>query len=404
MGGTKLRLYVAGGLLVAMLAAGAFAQSAPLAQSGAPAPEARYVMDVGTTAGMMGRGDSHELTLRLGSRLDPGGAPAKAEHFMPAGARLGASVPLVTPKPGPAGVREDRYPDQFQQPKGRLLIYWGCGAKAGPGQPVVIDFSKLAKGQVPPNLFSTRVPAETGPTPGNSRTYGDWPNGERSRQISAQSSLVGQHRITGNYSPEIAFGLDQDFMAGLRPRTAGGAQGATELSWDAIGEATGYYAWVMGGKDMGREQGGDMVWWSSSATQEFGGGLWDWLSPATVGRLVGQKVVLPPSQTRCTIPAEVRQAAGEMMMGFLYAYGPEANFAYPDKPADPKVAWHPKWTAKVRYRSMANFMTGAPNMADMLRGRDEPEQPQQPPESEAPKKKCKRGLGGMLRSAAGVGC
>ena len=25
-----------------------------------------------------------------------------------------------------------------------LLLYWGCGAKAGPGQPVVIDFAKVA--------------------------------------------------------------------------------------------------------------------------------------------------------------------------------------------------------------------------------------------------------------------
>lgn len=396
MSATRQRLYVAGGLLAGMLAAGT------LAQSTAPAPEARYVMDVGTTAGMMGRGDSHELTLRLGSRLAPVGGAPKADHFMPQGARLGASVPLVTPTPGPAGVRDDRdYPDNFQQPKGRLLVYWGCGAKAGPGQPVILDFSKLAKGQVPPNLFSTRVPPETGPTQGNSRTYGHWPNAEKSKQVSAQSSLVGQHRIAGNYSPEIAFALNQDFMAGLRPRTAGGAQGAVDLSWNGIAAATGYYAWVMGSKDMGKE-GGDMVWWSSSATQEFGGGLWDWLSPATVSRLVGQKVVMPPSQTSCTIPAEVKQAAGAMMMGFLYAYGPEANFAYPERPADPKLAWRPKWTAKVRYRSMANFMTGMPSMGDMLSGRDEAEDRPQP--EDAPKKKCKRGIGGILRSAAGVGC
>jgi hypothetical protein len=399
MNGTKQRLYVAAGLLTATLAAGAV-----VAQSGAAAPEARYVMDVGTIAGMMGRGDSHELTLRLGSRLTPTGGPAKADHFMPEVARLGASVPLVTPTPGPSGVREyDPQTDNFQKPKGRLLIYWGCGAKAGPGQPVVVDFSKLAKGQVPPNLYSTSVPTETGPNQGNSRTFGTWPNAEKSKQVSERSSLVGQHRIAGNYSPEIAFALNQDFMAGLRPRTAAGAGGATELSWGGIGAATGYYAWVMGGKNMGQDQGGDMVWWSSSATKEFGGGLWDWLSPATVNRLAGQKVVMPPSQTSCTIPAEVKQAAGEMMMGFLYAYGPEANFAYPERPADPKVAWRPKWTAKVRYRSMANFMTGMPNMGDILSGRDTGEEGEQP-QGEQPKKKCKRGLGGMLRSAVGAGC
>jgi len=399
MDGTRQRLYVAGGLL-----AGIFTAGAVVAQGGATGPEARYVMDVGTVAGMMGRGDSHELTLRLGSRLAPAAGAPQADHFMPEGARLGASVPLVTPTPAPGGRREDvGYPADFQQPKGRLLVYWGCGAKAGPGQPVVIDFSRLAKGQVPPNLYSTRVPAEAGPLPGNSRTYGSWPNAQKSRQVSAQSSLLGRHRIAGNYSPEIAFALDQDFMDGLRVRTSAAAEDATELSWNGIGAATGYYAWVMGGRNMGQDQGGDMVWWSSSASREFGGGLWDWLSPATVRQLVEQKVVMPPSQTRCTVPAEVKRAAGEVMMGFLYAYGPEANFAYPERPKDPGVAWHPKWTAKVRYRSTAHFMTGMPDMSDMLSGRagDERQTDEKP---EQPKKKCKRGLGGMLRGALTGGC
>ena len=36
-------------------------------------PEARYVMDAGTIGGFMGQGGSHELTLRLGSRLPASG-------------------------------------------------------------------------------------------------------------------------------------------------------------------------------------------------------------------------------------------------------------------------------------------------------------------------------------------
>src|SRR3546814_8620928 len=46
----------------------------------------------------------------------------------------------------------------FERPKGRMLLYWGCGATPGPGQPVVIDFSKLAAGQMPPDLFTTTIP------------------------------------------------------------------------------------------------------------------------------------------------------------------------------------------------------------------------------------------------------
>src|SRR3546814_3245724 len=61
--------------------------------------------------------------------------------------------------------------------------------------------------------------------------------------------------------------------------------------------------------------------------------LWDWLPPATVANLVTKKIVMPPAQTGCQIPAEVRQASGEMMIGNLNAFGPEASFSYPPKPA-----------------------------------------------------------------------
>lgn len=371
------------------------ATTAGIAQSGDTPPEARYFVDAGTIAGMMGQGDQHELTLRLGSRLAPTGGAPKADHFMPPAARLGDSVPLVTPPPGKGG----DLPDKFQRPKGRLLIFWGCGAHAGPGQPVIIDFAKVAAGQFPPGLFSTRVPVEDGPRVTNSRTYGDWPNGQKSKSINGRSSLVGAHRIAGNYSQEINFALgqNQDFMDGLRVKSAGNGDGSTRLDWNPLTTATGYYAWMFGTKDMDPDKGGDMVWWASSATKEFGGGLWNWLSPGTVNRLIGQKVVMPPSQTSCTVPAEVKQAAPGMMMGFVYAYGPEANFAFPERPKDPKLAWHPKWTTKVRFRSMGMVMPGMPSMGDMMMGRgDRDEQASEPDEQQ--EKKCKP-KGGLLGRA-----
>jgi hypothetical protein len=91
----------------------------PGASQQAGGPIARYSMDAGTMSGMaamaggggmggamsmmMGGGNQpiHELVLRLGSTQAASGSPA-AEHYMPAGARLGASVPLVTPKVTPS--------------------------------------------------------------------------------------------------------------------------------------------------------------------------------------------------------------------------------------------------------------------------------------------------------------
>src|SRR3546814_8654349 len=77
-----------------------------------------------------------------------------------------------------------------------------------------------------------------------------------------------------------------------------------------------------------------------------------------VARLVTQKVVMPPAQTSCQIPAAVKQASGEMLFGNLNAFGPEMHFSYPPKPAG-KAAWNIDWTAKVRFRSHSAMMIGA---------------------------------------------
>lgn len=392
---------------MAALAAG------PVSSQQAASPMARYDMDVGTVSGLaamgggMGSGLSmmfggggtkkaHELVLRLGSSNAPTGAP-KADHFMPAGARLGTSVPLLTPRPGTrTDDRPDQMPKDFQRPKGRLLIYWGCGAKAGPGQPVVIDFAKLSAGQVPPDLFSGSVPIDRSVSPGTSKTYGEWPNAEARKLVDANSSLIGDHRIAGNYSPEIRFALAQDFMPAIAGKASPAAAGATQISWNSVANATGYYAWVMSAKANSKGEFQDMVWWSSSASRQFGGALWDWIAPAEVARLIQQQIVMPPSQTSCTVPAEVAAAGGDFALGNLYAYGPEANFAYPPRPANAKTPWKPEWTARVRYRSNSMWMLNGPDMGAMMGGADEAEPKR--------KRKCKGGLGGLLGAVTGDGC
>jgi hypothetical protein len=98
--------------------------------------------------------------------------------------------------------------------------------------------------------------------------------------------------------------------------------------------------------------------WTSASNRDWGEGM-GWLSPAEVQRGINAKNIMPPSQTNCNIPAEAKAAAGGMMFGSLNAFGPEENFAFPPKPADPKAVWNIDWTAKARFRSFASFMTGA---------------------------------------------
>lgn len=414
-----MRLMMAAGAASVVLVGLGVAQTA--------APIARYEMRAGTTSGLMGgmagmkgggmgaamsmafgggnrNAPQHELWLDLGSSRTPAGGPPKADHFMPAGAKLGLSVPLKTPVKVPSGPEEPAEKRDFKRPKGRILIFWGCGEHAPAGQPVVIDFAKIAAGQMPPGLWSSNVPMERRVSYASSKTYGSWPNDESKVAIRTDSSLIGAHKVAGNYSPDMNFTLTKDFMGALRTSTFAQPSGATLLRWNPLPDATGYHASLIGGKmDKGSEMT-DMVWWSSSLTREFGGGLSDWLSPATVAKLVASKTVLAPATTTCMVPAEVKAAAPQFQMVTLYAYGPEESFVYPPRPANPKTPWKPEWTADIRHRSMTGFLLGMPGMdeAASSNGRNQGQQSQQEQQCQSkPKKRGLGGLGGLIGGALG---
>lgn len=396
---------------VSVAAVAAMLAAVPGSAQKTTGPKERYEMDVATMSGfaamagggrgglggamsMMFGGDpssrvAYTLNLRLGSDQSPTAPPPKGDHYFEPQAKLGKSVPLIAPQRA-----EGSYTTEFERPKGRLLLYWGCGAKAGPGQPVIIDFAKVVAGQVPPGLFSSAVPIIREVSQANSKSYVDWPNSKGGKQPQAGSSLIGAHRVNSNVGSDINFNLAQDYMPGLQASTAQQADGSVMIRWGALQPATGYVAWTIGGMDRGGGNG-DMVWWTSSASKEFGGGLWDWLPPSVVANLITKKIVMPPSQTSCQIPAEVKKASGEMMIGNLNAFGPEANFSYPPKPAGNAV-WNIDWTAKVRFRSHTMLLVGADmgGMGAMGGGSASP--PAEPPK----KKKCKGPLGIPLPDGA----
>jgi hypothetical protein len=400
----------AGSLLVANTASSQAGGGVPL----------RYTMDVATMSGFgaMGAGGSgggmgammqmmqggapkpiRTIELHHGASTTTAASP-EADHFMPQSAVLGTALRLlpVTRTPGTPG--ESR----FEQPSGRLLLYWGCGERAQPGQPVVIDFAKVAKGEVPAGLYMNAVdlPDDWRISDSNSRTYTTWPNGKDSREVPATGSLIGAHRIASNYSKEINFNLAEDYMPPLAANTQPTAAGGYSLSWGGLAPATGYYAWAMGAKDARGDRPVEMVWWASSKTQAFGGPLWDWISPPGVRRLIAAGTVMPPEQRECAIPAEVVKASGEGMMVSLQAYGPQADFAYPPRPADARKPWKPEWVARVRFRSSTTVLPGV-DMGEMVgggrgaRGTSDRGAPAAPPR----KPKC-RGLRGLAERAAGL--
>ena len=263
----------------------------------------------------------------------------------------------------------------------------------------MIDFAKLAAGQMPPGMWSSTIIRDWGPTLQNSRGFGRWP-AEDGKYAKADTSLPGAHRIAGNYSPDIAFTLTKDFMAPLAVRATAQPSGSTRINWSSIPEATGYLATLIGGKHGPGGQMGDMVMWSSSASRQFGGGLSDWLSPGQVAPLVRDRTILAPATTSCIIPAEVRRDAPDFRMGLLTAFGPIEEFSYPPRPASAKTPWNLEWTARIRHRSTTSWMD-MPGMDMGMQDDDDAAAPQQQRQQQC--KPRRGGLGGMLGGMMGGG-
>lgn len=352
---------------------------------------------MGAMMGMMmgggGSGPSHSLTLQLGSSRKPDGAP-EAQHLPPAGLQAGQSLPLVTPRGQPAQkeTAPDELPRDFQKPKGRMLIFWGCGAQAKAGQPVVIDFAKVSAGQMPPGLAALgqgfKLTPANPPSPTRSTTYGEWPNEKTRTSVPGNGSLVGEHTVRGSYSPEIRFTLNQnqDFLAPLQLSTSAGGR----LGWRLIPNAQAYLATAIGGG-----QNDTVVLWTSSEVQASAFALPDYIGPADLTRLVGSKALMGPQTASCQIPREVVEAAPQALVQ-LAAYGPEADFSYPPKPADPKQTWNIDWTAKVRYRSATSAMLGMEGMGGGMMGQGgQGGAPQQQPQRPS--------VGGVLKGLGGFG-
>lgn len=346
----------------------------PSAAQKTTGPKARYEMDVKTMSGMGmgalmggglggilgGGGDNQMLDLRLESTITAPLQPEKGEHFFLAAAKMGKSVPLLgdVPSTGTSQPTERNYDKNgpMEKPKGRILIFWGCNEKAPKGQPFIIDFSKMPTAKMPPMAMPPGAMGKyVAATKARDENAAWWPNEKGGKQPKSGSSIIGEHRVTSNFTPEIKFSLSNNYMDALNVN-ASDAGAAIQLGWNSVATATGYAAWAMGGMERAGN-GGDMVMWTSASNRDFSEAM-GYLSPTEVQKQIGLKNVMPPSQTSCAIPAEAKTAAGGMMFGSMNAFGPEENFAFPPKPANPKAVWNIEWTAKARFQSFASFMTG----------------------------------------------
>jgi hypothetical protein len=253
-------------------------------------------------------------------------------------------------------------PDDIRErPKGRILIYWGCGANVRQGQPRVID---LARGNPADfgSAFAGRHAADRGArvTP----QHALFPNERNRTSLPREASLVGEHRVQGDGIPssmKFTLGEAQNLMPAIDLRSSGSLKDSVALSWPNVPQARAYYLHAMG------QVGNDLVMWSSAETGDSGMGLFDYLPNATIDRWVRENVLLKPETTSCAVPKGIfastdagggRRGDGSNAMLRMIAYGSETNIAYPPRPADARAAWEPEWAVRVRVKSNTMAMLG----------------------------------------------
>jgi hypothetical protein len=125
----------------------------------------------------------------------------------------------------------------------------------------------------------------------------------------------------------------------------------------------------------------------------------DYISNPELARLVRAKTLMGPETTSCQVPKEAVDV-GKTGLVQMVAYGHEANFAYPERPKDPKVPWNIAWEVKVRYRSATGGLLGQPMPGAGGRGGQQQAgqgQQQAPPDPAAARRRAiLNGIGGLI--------
>lgn len=293
------------------------------------------------------------IDIALHNSLRPG---VEASQVIPPGLRMGESLPLVPPRAQPVQTEPGEVPQEYQQhqPKGRILLYWGCGSTVRAGQPRVIDLAR-AKPTDYAQAFAGRAVPDRGPRVGPA--YALYPNERNQVNLSRDSSVVGEHQVRGEGIPasmKFTLGAAQDLMPAIDLRTTGKPQDSMGTSWQPVRNARAYYLHAMS------QNGDDLVMWSSAETPDTGMGLFDYLAPATIDRWLKERVLLSPETTQCAIPQGIFAGGGRDATPMLrmMAYGGETTIVHPPRPADPKAAWEPEWSVRVRVKSHTLAMLG----------------------------------------------
>jgi len=252
--------------------------------------------------GMPGR----YLDVALHNPRQPG---TTAHQDVPKGLKLGERIDLLAVAPAQAAVAPATQNDPAPADGGpyKVRYYWGCGDKAGAGQPLTYTLS-----------FRNGKPVQAGKAPLPRRTTamdfqaGEgqvlWPNPSSRKSVSDKASLVGAHRVTaGGLAQPMQFELAHahDFLPALAPRMDGKAADGPIMRWNEVAGARAYFIHATA------SEGDTIVLWSSARDAYAGPELLDFLTDAEIAGWTGQRTLLGADARECRIPGEVFAGLGK---------------------------------------------------------------------------------------------
>lgn len=256
-------------------------------------------------------------------------APGKpAQQSVPRGLQLGQGIELLPQAAARSGTATAANDGGGMGGGGdgtyKVRYYWGCGEQARSGQPS--NFTVTIRNGRPQQSGRMMQPRQV---PGAGHEAGPqhvlWPNPSNRRSVSARSSLVGSHQLSGEGLPaglQFELGAEHDFLPELQLSSDGSpAQGMT-LRWSGADGARGYFIHAMA------TVGDSMVMWSSSEDGYAGTEMFDYLPESVVGQWVEKRTLLRPDTRQCTIPREVFADGGSPMVQMI-AYGNDRSLRRP---------------------------------------------------------------------------
>lgn len=224
-------------MLIMLTASGPLSAQTP-AQKVSP-PVAQAWIDVATFSGMgmpMGMGGGANPMASIGSLFGGGGGGAaqgnafgntqsasagrfvdvtlltrnnpslaEAQQAVPAGF-LSPALKLQAPPPGKPVPESDEevVPQEMERPRGRILLYWGCGATVRAGQPVVLDAASATAADFA-RVFQSRRATQRGTHSaagddrcGRARPTAAWCRPARRWPASMLSAAVACRRASGS--------------------------------------------------------------------------------------------------------------------------------------------------------------------------------------------------------------